>query len=296
MLFGLTTPIVTLAPRTHAAWERNAGAGELRDVAQEADRLGYHHLSCSEHVAIPAAVVEKRGGRYYDPAATLGFVAALTSRIRLLTHVIVLPYHHPLSIAKRYGTLDRLSGGRVILGVGVGSLEEEFRLLGVDFANRGARYEDALRALRASLGRSEPTYHGTHYDFAEFRVDPCAVQERLPIWLGGRSPRSLRRALEFADGWDPFGFTWEELRSLLHRARDWPQWEKRAETFDLALSPEHPIRLDERGDVEHAHEIADRYRKIGATVLNLRFAHRSLQHLLEMLQHFAEEVIPAFKP
>lgn len=295
MLFGLTTPILTLAPRTHAAWERSAGPEEIREIAQHADRLGYHHLSCSEHVAIPSAAVEKRGGRYYDPAATLGFVAALTSRIRLLTHVIVLPYHHPLSIAKRYGTLDRLSGGRVILGVGVGSLEEEFRLLGVDFANRGARYEDALRALRASLGRSDPAYHGTYYDFAELRVDPCAVQEHLPIWLGGRSPRSLRRALEFADGWDPFGFSQEQLRSLLNRARDWPQWDARPATFDIALSPEDPLRLDDPGDVERARYIVESYRRIGATVLNLRFTHRSLQHLLEILERFAEEVIPAVR-
>jgi probable F420-dependent oxidoreductase len=291
MLFGLTTPIVTLAPRTHAGWEQSAGPEELRDIVQCADRLGYHHVSCSEHVAIPVGAVGTRGGRYYDPAATLGFVAALTNHIRLLTHVIVVPYHHPLSIAKRYGTLDRLSGGRVILGVGIGTLEEEFRLLGVDFAKRGARYEDALRALRAALSGQEPAYHGTHHDFSGFRIDPCAVQKHLPIWIGGRSPRSLRRALELADGWDPFGFTEEQLRTLLQRARDWPQWEARSSAFDLALSPESALTLDQPADVERARLIVDRYRGIGATVLNLRFAHRSLQHLLEVLQRFAEEVM-----
>jgi probable F420-dependent oxidoreductase len=207
--------------------------------------------------------------------------------------VVVVPYHHPLSIAKRYGTLDRLSGGRVILGVGVGSLEEEFRLLGIDFAGRGTRYEDSLRALRASLGRPDPTYDGTHHHFSGFRVDPCAVQEHLPIWIGGRSPRSLRRALELADGWDPFGFTWEQLRTLLVRARDWPQWETRAAAFDLALSPENALPLDEPADVERARQVVDRYRSIGATVLNLRFTHRSLQHMLEVLQRFAEEVMPS---
>jgi probable F420-dependent oxidoreductase len=295
MRFGLTTPIVTLAPRTHAAWERTAGPEEIRAIAQCADRLGYHHLSCSEHVAIPTTAVATRGGRYYDPAATLGFVAALTSRIRLLTHVVVLPYHHPLTIAKRYGTLDRLSAGRVILGVGVGSLEEEFRLLGIDFAGRGERYEDALRALRASLSREDPSYNGPHYDFSGFRVDPCAVQEHLPMWIGGRSPRSLRRALEFADGWNPFGFRWEQLQSLLNRARTWPQWETRAAAFDLALSPEEPLRLDEPADVEAARDLVERYRCIGATVLNLRFQHRSLPHLLDLLQRFAEEIMPDVK-
>src|SRR5215470_4281116 len=144
MRFGLTTPVVTLVPRSHAAWEADAGPEELHRIAMQADRLGYDYLSCSEHVGIPADVAATRGGRYYEPAATLGFVAAITRRIRLLTHVIVVPYHHPLAIAKRYGTLDRLSGGRVILGVGVGSLAPEFALLGVDFESRGPRYDDAL--------------------------------------------------------------------------------------------------------------------------------------------------------
>src|SRR6185295_7552645 len=121
--------------------------------------------------------------RYYDPLATLAFIAAQTSRIRLVTHVLVLPYHHPLALAKRYGTLDRLSGGRLILGVGVGTLEREFALLDAEFAGRGARYEDALRALRAALAGPAPEYEGTHYRFAGVVVDPCAVQARVPLWL-----------------------------------------------------------------------------------------------------------------
>jgi probable F420-dependent oxidoreductase len=289
MRFGLTTPIVTLVPRTHAPWEVEAGPDDLCKIATAADRLGYDHLSCSEHVAIPAAAAPVRGGRYYDPAATLGFIAALTRRIRLLTHVIVLPYHHPLAVAKRYGTLDRLSAGRVILGVGVGSLETEFDLLGVDFAGRGARYEDALRALRAALGQRQPEYRGAHYQFSGFIIDPCAVQARLPIWIGGRSARSLRRALELADGWDPFGLGHPQLADLLARARQWPQWRDRRDPFEVVLSPEEPLAL------ERAHETVAAYARIGATAMNLRFQHRSLEHYLELLEQFATEVMPAFE-
>ena len=93
----------------------------------------------------------RRGTRYWDPLATLGYLAARTQRIRLATNVLVLAYHHPLEIAKRYGTLDKVSNGRLILGVGVGSLKEEFDLLGAPFDDRGPRGDDALRALRASL-------------------------------------------------------------------------------------------------------------------------------------------------
>lgn len=294
MRFGLTTPIVTLVPRTHASWEARAGPEELRMVVRAADRLGYHHVSCSEHVAVPVQAAAVRGGRYYDPAVTLGFAAAITERIRLLTHVIVLPYHHPLALAKRYGTLDKLSCGRVILGVGVGSLREEFDLLGVDFEGRGPRYEDALRALRAALARTEPVYRGSHYRFESFLVDPCAVQPHVPIWLGGRSPRSLRRALAFGDGWDPFHLNFDRLRDLLLRARNWPQWAGRSRPFDVALSPEGAITLETSGDVRQTIDLVTRYRDIGATVLNLRFRHHSPTHLIELLERFAAEVMPLF--
>src|SRR3954465_2577250 len=125
-----------MLPRAHAAWEETAGIDDVAAVAEAADRLGYHHLTCSEHVAVPADVATVRGARYWDPLPTFGYLAARTSRIRFATHVLVLGYHHPLAIAKRYGTLDVVCGGRLILGVGVGSLREEFELLGAPFDDR----------------------------------------------------------------------------------------------------------------------------------------------------------------
>lgn len=288
--FGLVSPIVTLVPGRHAPWEVAAGPDELARIAREADRLGYHHLSCSEHAAIPRPTAETRGGRYYDPAATLGFLASITERIRLLTHVVVLPYHHPLAVAKRYATLDVLSRGRVILGVGVGSLAEEFQLLGVEFEGRGTRYEDALRALRAGLAGPAPAYAGPYYRFSDFILDPAPVQERVPIWIGGRSRRSLRRALVFGDGWDPFGLSLEDLEDLLRQARAWPEWGKRAEPFDLALAPERPFDVSSPAGVEKAVGLVDRYRRAGATVLNLRFRSSSLEHFLEQLDIFQQKV------
>jgi probable F420-dependent oxidoreductase len=235
-----------------------------------------------------------RGTRYYDPLATFGFLAAQTARIKFATHVVVLPYHHPLAIAKRYGTLDRLAGGRLILGVGVGTLAEEFALLGAEFDGRGAGYEDALRALRAAFGRGTPAYAGTHYRFDGFLVDPCGVQERVPIWLGGRSPRSLRRALVFGDGWDPFRLTLAELTQLLPRARAWREWRERTAPLELVLTPDR--LLDPTVSAERAQlaDLLDRYRALGATVMNLRFRHRSLEHYLEQLGVFAAEVAPRF--
>src|ERR1700704_3522279 len=153
MKIGIVTPVLTLLPRAHARWEETGTLDDVVDIAREAERLGYHHLTCSEHVAIPVDVAKTRGGRYWDPLATFGFVAAHTETIRLATHVLVLGYHHPLEIAKRYGTLDRVSGGRLVLGVGVGSLEEEFALLGAPVVARGQQADEALHLLRSSLSQ-----------------------------------------------------------------------------------------------------------------------------------------------
>jgi probable F420-dependent oxidoreductase len=215
MRLGLSTPVVMQLPGVASPWEADAGPEELARVARAADELGFDFLTCAEHVAVPRADRDIRGDTYWDPVATLSFLAAHTRRIRLVTSVIVLGYHHPLEVAKRYGTLDRLSGGRVVLGVGVGSLEAEFDLLDVPFADRGARADDALAAVRAALSEPEPTHAGPYYSYSGMSVRPCAVQPRVPIWVGGRTKRSLRRAVQFGDGWMPFALSGEEIAGML---------------------------------------------------------------------------------
>jgi len=284
--FGIVTPVLTLLPRAHATWEDTGTFADVRAIVQEAERLGYHHCTCSEHIAIPTEVAATRGARYWDPLATFGALSAHTSTIRFATHVLVLGYHHPLAIAKRYGTLDEITGGRVILGVGVGSLREEFDLLGAEFDSRGARADDAMRALRASLSASEPEYHGPHYDFDGFVVDPHARQARVPLWVGGRTARSLRRAVELGDGWAPFGLRTDELGEMLTRARDTDAWNARTEPIDVLLQNEHP--LDPITEADRVTEQLAKFRAIGATGVNVRFVHHSPAHYREQLAALAE--------
>jgi probable F420-dependent oxidoreductase len=293
MRLGLITPIVTRHPARDAAWTEDAGPAELARIAAAADRLGFHHLTCSEHVAIPIAAAATRGTRYYDPLATFGFLAAHTARIKFVTHVLVLGYHHPLAIAKRYGTLDRLSDGRLVLGLGVGTLAEEFALLGADFSGRGARYEDAIRALRAGFGRRTPSYAGSHHRFDGMVVDPCGVQPDVPIWLGGRTPRSLRRALELADGWDPFGLDLDQLAALLLAARARRAWRARSRPFDLVLPMDALLDPTDAAERDEFVARALRFRALGATILNVRTRHRSLDHYLEQLDVLSSHVAPA---
>jgi probable F420-dependent oxidoreductase len=264
---GLITPVLTLNPRVHNSWEETAPFEAVVEIAEAADRLGYHHLTCSEHIAVPAGeIAARRGARYYDPLATFGYLAARTTSIRFETHVLVLGYHHPFEIAKRYGTLDAITGGRLILGVGVGSLEEEFALLGAPFADRGDRGDESLRELRRVMSARE---------IDGFIIDPHAVQERVPIWIGGRTFRSLRRAVELADGWCPFGITSHDIAAMLRRIGDLP------DGFEVVLFPE-PMP-DPVGDPELAKSIVVSYVDAGATMLNLRLRSDSLAHCLEQL-------------
>ena len=275
MRLSVTTPVVTRMPEAHARWEEDASIEEIARVAEVAEDLGYHHLTCSEHIGVPAGEASRRGVTYWDPLATFGFLAARTRRIRLATNVLVLGYHHPLEIAKRYGTLDRVSGGRLILGVGVGTLREEFDLLGAPFEDRGPRADDALRALRASLSTREPAYEGDHHSFGGLVVDPCALQERVPIWVGGRTLRSLRRAVTLGDGWAPFGISSDTASAWLARV-DLPP------DFEVVLQPGRPLDPgDEPGTA--AERLAALF-DAGATIVAAHVVHHSLAHFLEQLE------------
>lgn len=278
---GIVTPVVTRLPGAHAAWEDTAGIDEIAHVVATADRLGYDFCTCSEHVAVPVDVAEKRGATYWDPLAVFGYLAACTTTIRLATFVLVLGYHHPLAIAKRYGTLDVVSGGRVILGVGSGSLEAEFALLSAEFAGRGAIADDAMRALRAALSQSTPHYDGDHFSFADMLIEPHAIQTHVPLWVGGRTARSLRRAVELGDAWAPFGLRTNELAEHLARARDTTAWNDRTNPLEVILQNDRP--WDPAAEPERVAEQLGRMRVIGATGLAARFVHHSADHYCEQL-------------
>jgi probable F420-dependent oxidoreductase len=286
--FGLGTPGLILNPGTFSEWERSARFADIAQIVAAADRLGFDHATCSEHIGVPADQAVRRGARYYDPLATFGYFAALTQQIRFATSVLVLGYHHPLEIAKRYGTLDAVSGGRLILGVGVGTLKEEFDLLGVggrEFEERGPRGDDALKALRASLGRSEPEYHGAYYDFGGLILDPCAPRTDIPLWIGGRSFRSLRRAVELGDGWAPFGLTQVEMGEMVARAKASPAWQARAKPIEIVLST--GTQVDAIGAPDAAIAKISALFGAGATKVGVRLQATSAAHYIEQLEAFA---------
>jgi probable F420-dependent oxidoreductase len=277
---GLITPIISRNPRFGPhSWEQDAGIEEVAAIVRKAEALGFDFCTFSEHVAVPVDAAAVRGGTYWSPLPTMGYLAAVTSTIQFVTYVLVLGYHHPVAVLKEYGTLDRILGGRLILGVGVGSLAPEFDLLKAPFAGRGAIADDAIRAIRAGWAQPTPVYDGPVFKYRDFLVEPCGVQAHLPIWVGGRTRRSLRRAIELADGWAPFGLDLREATAALAAAAERP------EGFEVVLRPEPP--LDPLTDPRRVRAEIERYAAAGATSLALRFEHRSLGHYLEQLEALA---------
>ena len=245
MQLGIMTPI--LSWRAGAPdWVQQGGIDDVAEIVGAAERLGYAFCTCSEHAALTRGERERRSWAYWDPLASFSYLAARTSSIHLVTWLVVLGYHHPVALAKRYGQLDLMSNGRLVLGVGVGTLKEEFALLGAPFEDRGPRADDAIRAIRAIWGQPWATYAGTHYDFADWWVMPHVPRTKLPILVGGRTRRSLRRAIELGDGWAPFALNLDQIQETLAWGRSLDGWAHRGETrFEvLARSP----RLDPSGD------------------------------------------------
>lgn len=180
---------------------------DLVHLAVEAEAAGFHSVWVSEHLWHSSYVANRLGDLpYHDPLTVLTAVASATSRIRLGTSVLVLPWHHPVRLAKTMASLDDLAEGRVSLGVGVAVTEDEFANLGVDFHTRGRQTDEALAAIRALWAEEFPAFDGEFYRFSGMRFEPKPMQPGgLPILIGGGSPAALRRVVRFGDGWHALG-------------------------------------------------------------------------------------------
>lgn len=198
------------------------------ELVQAAEDAGFESAWTVEHVVIPKGYQSvypyAAGGRLPswegdfvipDPQIWMAYVAARTSRINLATGILILPQHNPVICAKQVATLDHMSGGRVILGIGVGWLEEEFAALGVPFADRGARTEDYMHALRALWTMDEPSYEGKFVRFRSAFMRPKPVRGTVPIVIGGHSKAAARRAGRMADGFFPARGASPELLKLV---------------------------------------------------------------------------------
>jgi probable F420-dependent oxidoreductase len=236
------------------------------EVACRAEELGFDSVFIPEHVVFP---VDPQGAypynedgsfpyntkaRLYDPWVLLGHIAAVTSRIKLGTAVFLLPLRHPFLVARSVTTLDVLSNGRAMLGIGVGWLQDEFDLLGQDFHTRGARTNEAIQVLRALWREEAPEFHGRFFDFPPVHFEPKPPSDpHPPILVGGESPAAIGRAVRLGDGWIAAGQT-QTVDDTERRARDVRarRAEANPEPFEITIlgewrEPDDLARLEAAG-------------------------------------------------
>jgi probable F420-dependent oxidoreductase len=280
---GLSLPVVQQVPESVQAWERDAGAEAIVAVARAADQAGFHHVSACDHVAIPQSHLPSAGAVWFDAPVTLGFAAAVTSRLRLLSHVIVLPYRHPLTIAKAFATLDALSHGRAILGVGSGHLKAEFRTLAVDFEDRAALTDEYIRAIKTAWLQEVASFSGRFVQFRDVAIAPRPHQRpHPPIWVGGNSRAAVHRAANHAEGWVPWMLTREAFATLADYGREVRRQTQRCGPFDLVA----PLHIEDNSPADLRADF-ERWAAAGATAFHIGFAHRSLNHFLDRLADIA---------
>ena len=208
-------------------------AQALVGLACRAEELGFDSVWAHDHVFNVGHVFDRIGGKpYYEPLTLLSFVAARTSRVRLGTSVLVLPYHNPIRLAKTVATLDVLSAGRVILGVGVGAIEQEMEAMGTAFKERGPFTDEAIAVMRTLWTQEDPRFDGRYSRFAGMKFSP-KPRQTVPIVIGGVSRAAIRRAARLGDGWQPLGLSPEALGQGMAALRE----EARAAGRDAAAIP-----------------------------------------------------------
>lgn len=300
--YGMQLPVQSQSTLYAEPWEADAGPKDLAEIARAADRAGFAYVATCDHVAIPRRLAPAMGTVWYDPVATLAYLAGVTERVRLLSHVAVVGLRHPLLTAKQYATLDHLSGGRLILGVGAGHVREEFEALGVDFDRRGAVLDECVDALRAALGPDEfPSHHGKSYDFEGLGQRPRPAQDRVPVWVGGSSPAAVRRAAVRGDGWLPQGDPRDRLPAQIARLRRLR--EEAGVTAPLTVGaiteplyvgdPDWDVgRRTLTGRPEVLAESLRAYGAMGVDQIQVRFRSRSRDELTDQMGEFGAEVGP----
>lgn len=301
MRFGLGLPCIH--PMGTPPWSDDQVVAGVEAVAKRADALGYDLVSCCDHSVIPIERGGEMGARWYDALATLSYVAGMTTRLRVLTSVLILPYRTPFDVAKAYGTLDTLSGGRLILGVGIGHLVREFEAMKANYRERAALTDEYIRILKALWSKDSAGFKGKFWSFDPVMISPRPAQQpHPPIWVGGNSKAAARRAALYGEGWHPFSITPAEYRENAEAARE--VIAKTGRTAPLVMNapvgPVAPAAVHKRaleGALTNAEETCAKIQEFveaGATNIYVNFRYRELAPLLETMDWFAKEVMPKY--
>ncbi len=300
--YGMQLPVQSQSTIYVQPWEIEAGPDELAQVAVAADEAGFFYIGVCDHTLIPERLAGAMGTTWYDTVATLGWLAGITTNVRLLSHIYVLALRHPLRAAKEFATLDVLSGGRVICGVGAGHVSEEFDQLGPAFDERGPATDEAMTGLANALVNEFPELPGPRWTASGLGLKPRPIQlPRPPIWAGGSSRAALRRVARFADGWLPQSLG--PNTELLAQLRELREQERQGAPLDIGGiadfiyvgTPPAGLTLPKGTVSGSGAEIAEYVRTFAAAgvgQVQVRFPARSHNELCDQIAAFGAEVIP----
>jgi len=214
--------LIRLAGRTQP-WELEVLGPQMTRLAKLADGWGYDMLSVPEHFVMPKSHIALSGPHHFHAYAGMGYLLGATARIRVNSSIAILPLQHPVVTAKALSTIDWMSGGRCMVTFAVGWLKEEFDLLGVDFAARGAMADEYIAAIIELWTSDDPVFEGRYVAFRDVAFEPKPAQQPyLPIWIGGDADAVLRRAARHASGWWPFLTSPEDFPARLDFIRSQP--------------------------------------------------------------------------
>lgn len=273
-------------------------------LGQMAEELGYDSIWVMDHLFNVGYIRERLDDKpYYHPLGMLTFLAARTSRVALGTSVLVLPYHNPVEVAKYAATLDHLSGGRLILGIGAGGMTEEFEALGVPMNERGSLTNEAIRVMRQLWTAPVPEYHSRRWSFSDARFSPKPLQKPyVPIWVGGASPGAKRRAALLGDGWHPNAMSADDFARGCQEIREMASASGRD---PAALSMSVRVAVQVGRAAEGANRLAPEpgqlipalsaYEKAGADHAVLALDSGDVDALGETMDRIARDVLPRFK-
>jgi len=301
MPFGIRLPVQAQSTLYAETWEARAGIDEIVAVARIAEHAGFAYVAVCDHVAVPKDRAHDLTTVWWDCVATLSYLAAVTHRVRLVGRGYALALRHPLAVAKQWATLDALSAGRAILGVGGGTVDGELTALGVDPARRDALLDEALDAVRGVFDSEFSSHAGEAWAYDEVGVAPRPVQDHLPVWVGGSSEVALRRAATRGDGWVPSGppeggmsAGIARLRHLLDEAG------RAAEPFTVGARSGALYVGEPRWDVGRAvhgspEQVAGFLRVLaglGVDQIEVAFRSRDVHELYDQIRLFGAEVAP----
>jgi probable F420-dependent oxidoreductase len=279
------------------------GAGPVAELAQAAEAAGFSGFALTEHPAPSVKWLASGGHQTLDPFVSLGHIAAVTTQIRLLTYLCVMPYRNPLLLAKAAATVDLLAGGRFILGVGTGYLKSEYRSLGVDFEERNALFDEALDVLPLAWSGEPFSYEGTHFSCRDVIARPAPQSGSIPIWIGGNSALTRRRVADRAQGWMPMTGPPELFRTTRTPALDETSELPPAITslraaaahrdvsIDIAVPFHHPALADRDSDLRECAEAFARHESAGVTWVIVNPATRSRSDSLAFLESFGTQFL-----